>query len=194
MSTDTVQLAELRGRVASLICRFGYERRDQPFELSSGGWSHDYVDTKRAIARGNRLMLVGRAVAELAGAAGVRFDAVGGMTMGADPIALAVAVATDTWWFSVRKEAKKHGKQKRIEGAELEAGTTVLLVEDVATSGKSILEALTVLQEAGAQVVMACALVDRGEFTRPAFEARQVLYLPLLTYQDLGIDPVSPHS
>lgn len=184
-------LEELRAQVVCLVAQFGHERRAEPFKLSSAGWSHDYIDTKRAIALGSRLNLVGEAIAELARNCGIEFDAVGGMTMGADPIALAVAISTDTQWFSVRKEAKKHGKQKRIEGAELAAGARVLLVEDVATSGKSILDALAVLEEAGVRVVMATPLVDRGELTRPFFEAKGIRYEPLLSYKDLGIDPVT---
>lgn len=174
-----------------MVAQFGHERRDEPFKLSSAGWSHDYIDTKRAIARGSRLEVVGAAIAELAKNCDVEFDAVGGMTMGADPIALAVAIATDTQWFSVRKEPKKHGKQKRIEGAELAKGARVVLVEDVATSGKSILDALAVLEDAGVKVVMATPLVDRGELTRPFFEAKGIPYEPLLNYSDLGIDPVT---
>jgi len=193
VSTDTRsdRLSELRSEIAGLISRFGHERRDEPFKLSSAGWSHDYVDGKRAIAQGARLKLVGEAIAELARSAGVAFDAVGGMTMGADPIALAVAIATDTRWFSVRKEAKRHGRQRRIEGAELAEGARVLLVEDVTTTGRSILEALDALEEIGAVVVMATPLVDRGELTREAFLTKKIRYEPLLTYKDLGIDPVA---
>jgi len=185
-------LSDPRRQVADLIKEFGHERRDQPFELSAGGWSHDYVDGKRAIAKGDRLRLVGEAVALLAKDAGVSFDAVGGLTMGADPIAVAVAMDCNANWFSVRKESKRHGKQKRIEGAELSAGETVLLVDDVITSGRSIIEALDAVEQAGAKVVMATTLVDRGEAARGIFEARGVKYEPLLTYRDLGIDPVGP--
>jgi orotate phosphoribosyltransferase len=193
VSTDigSDALSEFRTLVADLVSRFGHERRDEPFKLSSAGWSHDYIDGKRAIAQGERLQLVGEAIAELARSAGVDFDAVGGMTMGADPIALAVAITTNARWFSVRKEAKRHGRQRRIEGAELAKGDRVLLVEDVTTTGRSILEALDALEEIGAVVVMATPLVDRGDLTRKAFEAKNIRFEPLLTYKDLGIDPVA---
>jgi orotate phosphoribosyltransferase len=193
VSTDTRsdRLSELRTQVVDLVSRFGHERRDEPFKLSSAGWSHDYVDGKRAVAQGARLKLVGEAIAELARSLGIVFDAVGGMTMGADPIALAVAMTTDAQWFSVRKEAKRHGRQRRIEGAELAEGDRVLLVEDVTTTGSSILEALDALEEIGAVVVLATPLVDRGELTRQAFDSKKIRYEPLLTYKDLGIDPVA---
>jgi orotate phosphoribosyltransferase len=183
-------LADLRAEVARVILEYGYERRDEPFQLSSGGTSHDYIDAKRAIARGSRFALVAEAIDALANSLGVTFEAAGGMTMGADPIGVAVAMRTDAEWFSVRKTSKGHGRQRRIEGKEFGPGVSVLLVDDVITSGRSILDALDALNEVDADVVLATTLVDRGEAARPAFEQRGVLYEPLLTYKDLGIEPV----
>ena len=184
-------LTELRAEVARIILDFGYERRDEPFQLSSGGTSHDYIDAKRAIAKGSRFATVAEAILALAASHGVRFEAAGGMTMGADPIGVAVAMLYDAEWFSVRKTAKGHGRQRRIEGKEFGPGVAVLLVDDVITSGRSILEALDALEEVGAKVVLATTLVDRGDAARVAFDKRGVLYEPLLTYRDLGIDPVA---
>ncbi|HVL50186.1 MAG TPA: orotate phosphoribosyltransferase [Actinomycetota bacterium] len=183
-------LPELRAELAQVILNFGYERREEPFQLSSGGTSHDYIDAKKAIARGSRFGLVAEAIQALAGSLGVTFDAAGGMTMGADPIGVAVAMITDTEWFSVRKASKGHGRQRRIEGKEFAPGARVLLVDDVITSGRSILEALDALEEVQATVVLATTLVDRGDAARAAFEKRGVPYEPLLTYRDLNIDPV----
>ncbi len=183
-------LPELRAEMAQVILDFGYERREQPFQLSSGGTSHDYIDAKRAIAKGSRFGLVAEAIAALARSHQVDFEAAGGMTMGADPIGVAVAMLTDTEWFSVRKASKGHGRQRRIEGKEFGPGVRVLLVDDVITSGRSILDALDALKEVDANVVMATTLVDRGNVARGAFVERGVLYEPLLTYKDLGIDPV----
>lgn len=183
-------LAELRTDLAKVILKFGYERREEPFQLSSGGTSRDYIDAKRAIARGPRFALVAEAVEALAASLEVEFDAAGGMTMGADPIGVAVAMRMGTGWFSVRKTAKGHGRQRRVEGKELTPGISVLLVDDVITSGRSILEALDALEEVEAEVTLATTLVDRGEVARPRFAERGVTYEPLLTYRDLGIDPV----
>lgn len=190
-SVSARPLDELRSELARVILDHGYERREEPFQLSSGGTSHDYIDAKRAIAKGSRFGLVAEAIQALAASHGVSFDAAGGMTMGADPIGVAVAMLMDVEWFSVRKTAKGHGRQRRIEGKEFSPGTTVLLVDDVITSGRSILDALDVLQqEAQARVVLATTLVDRGDDARQAFAGRGVLYEPLLTYRDLGIEPV----
>ena len=183
-------LSDLRADLARLILDFGYERREEPFQLSSGGTSHDYIDAKRAIAKGSRFGLVAEAIRSLALSHQVTFEAAGGMTMGADPIGVAVAMLTDTEWFSVRKASKGHGRQRRIEGKEFGPGVRVLLVDDVITSGRSILEALDALQEVDAKVVLATTLVDRGDAAGAAFRQRGVLYEPLLTYRDLGIEPV----
>jgi orotate phosphoribosyltransferase len=179
------------GVVVSLLRDLGYERRDQPFQLSSGEWSQDYIDAKRALSEGNNLRRVAEAVLTIANEANVEFDAVGGLTMGADPTAHAVALIAGKKWFSVRKEAKAHGKKKLIEGAELSSGMKVLLVDDVVTTGKSILDALDAVLANGAEVVLAIALVDRGKTASARLADRGIKYVPLATYLDFEIVPVT---
>lgn len=176
--------------VLRLVLDLGYQRRDEPFRLSAGGWTHDYVDAKRAMARGADLELVARAVDEAAVQAGWRYEAVGGLTMGADSLAIAVAMVSRCRWFSVRKEPKGHGRGRQVEGAELEPGCPVLLVEDVVTTGASMLRALDAVEAAGARAVGATAVVDRGSAAGPALAARGVPFRPLLTFADLEIAPV----
>ncbi len=120
-----------------LIRTRGHERRDEPFKLASGQLSHDYIDGKYAVDTGERLAIVSRAVAELAAASGIEFDAVGGLTMGADPLSHGVAMVTGKAWFSVRKEQKQRGREQWIEGTRLQPGTRVLLVDDVISTGGS---------------------------------------------------------
>ena len=181
---------EMRQAIMRLIEEFGYERREQPFQLSSGEWSRDYFDGKRALGSGDSLRLAAECVVAVASDAGITFDAVGGLTMGADPIAHAVAVVSGTEWFSVRKQAKQHGKQQLIEGAHIGAGTRVLLVDDVVTTGSSILKALDAVEEAGATVTLAVSLVERGNQSRRRLSERGVRYAPITTYEDFGIEPV----
>ena len=169
--------AGLRRQVLEVVRRLGYVRREEAFQLSSGGWSHDYVDGKRALAGGAELRLAAEAVVATAAELGIAFDAVGGLTMGADPLAHAVAVVSGARWFSVRKEAKGHGRQRAVEGAELGAGV-------------SVLQALDAVEATGATVVLAVTLLDRGDLAGPALAGRGVAYAPLATYRDLGIDPV----
>lgn len=179
-----------RGKLVDLVRRESHIRRDVPFRLSSGELSRDYIDGKRALAHGAALAFVCESVISRAKELAVEFDAIGGLTMGADAIAHGVALILGVQWFSVRKEEKEHGKQELIAGAELSPGTRVLLVDDVITTGSSILRALQAIRDEGAEVVLAISLVDRGEAARPQLEARGVLYEPLMTYRDLEIEPV----
>jgi orotate phosphoribosyltransferase len=190
------ELEDLRKQIVDIVARDGYERRPEPFNLSSGGTSHDYVDGKRAVATTDRLRLLGRVIHGICAEEGVEFGAVGGMTMGADPIALAVVMtasdAEPKSWFSVRKEAKDHGTRQSIEGPPLRAGTKVLLVDDVVTTGRSILKALEAVEPRSVEIAFATALVDRGESTAEEMARRGIRYRPVVTYKDLGIDPVIP--
>jgi orotate phosphoribosyltransferase len=113
------------------------------------------------------------------------------MTMGADPVSHAVALLSAKAWFSIRKGEKTHGNRRRVEGTTVE-GTRVVLFEDTASTGGSILEAYDVARGAGAVVVHACVLFDRGDNTRAEFGSRGVPYSCLLDYRDLGIDPIVP--
>jgi orotate phosphoribosyltransferase len=176
-----------RAALARLVLTRGYERRPEAFALSSGGSSHDYVDGKFAVAAGPTLVQVARA---LVAVAEVEFDAVGGPTMGADALAVAVAVVTGCAWFSVRKEPKGHGRGSWIEGARLGPGDRVLMVEDVVSTGASLLRAADRVGELGAEVVAASALLDRSPAVADRFAAAGVPWRPLLTWADLGIDPL----
>src|SRR5713226_9500512 len=98
---------ETRRQLAALVRQYGYQHREEPFQLSSGGWSHDYVDGKHALAGGDALRLACQAILD---AVEEPFDAVGAPTMGADALAHGVALLSGAAWFSVRKEAKDHGR------------------------------------------------------------------------------------
>jgi orotate phosphoribosyltransferase len=93
-------------------------------------------------------------------------------------------------WFLVRKEQKGRGTNRWIEGARITAGTKVMLVDDVVTSGGSIQTAYERVRSEGGEVAFATTLVDRGDEAAAYFERAGVPYLPMLTYQDLGIEPV----
>jgi orotate phosphoribosyltransferase len=188
------ELVRLRERLLELVSQKGYERRTEPFQLSSGQWSNDYIDGKRALADGKDLLLAAKCVIALARERGIEFDAVGGLTMGADHLSHAIAVAGGKRWFSVRKEAKGHGRQRLIEGADLSASDRVVVLDDVVTTGKSVLQAIDAIDDVGATTVLAVTLVDRGRAARAAMEARGTPYEPLLTFQDLGIEQVGGDS
>lgn len=177
-----------------LVLARGYERRTEPFTLSAGGTSYDYVDLRRAVAQGGDLRVAASALATALARRDISFDAVGGMTMGADPVAHAVALLTGCCWYSVRKAAKDHGRQQRIEGARIGPGTRVVVLEDTVSTGKSLFEAFEVVRQTGADVVAACTLLDRGDFLAPRFAEIGVPYVAVLTYRDIGIEPLEAPS
>jgi orotate phosphoribosyltransferase len=134
------------------------------FVLSSGQRAAYYIDLRRVLLSGASAALAGRVMLEVT--AGLGYDAVGGLTLGADPVAAAMMHAASVQKktldaFVVRKSEKGHGLHRRIEGPDV-AGRRVLAVEDTATTGASVLTAVGVLREAGAEVVGVAVLVDRG--------------------------------
>lgn len=182
--------ADRRAELLAIVRRDGYLRLPEPVQLSSGEWSRDFIDAKRALADGADLGLACHAIVERLDQAGIAFDAIGGLTLGADQFAHGTAIVAGKRWFVVRKQAKGRGTDQLIEGAPLHDGVRAVLVDDVVTTGGSIRQALEAIQRTGARVVAAVTLVDRGEVAGRYFEAAGVPYLPLLTYNDLGIDPV----
>ncbi|MDA8285765.1 MAG: orotate phosphoribosyltransferase [Actinomycetota bacterium] len=177
-----------RAALVRLVLERGYERRDQPFALSSGGSSRDYIDCRHVLATGDALRAVAAAVVD---AVDVSWEVIGGPTMGADPIAHGVAMVAGVPWFSVRKEPKGHGRGTWLEGHRLAAGERVLAVEDTVSTGGSLLRAIERIRETGADVVAAATLVDRGPAVAERFEAAGIPWFPLLTWDDLRIDPLA---
>ncbi len=155
--------------------------------LSSGKEADWYVDLRRITLHHEAAPLVGSVMLETT--AEWEYDAVGGLTLGADPVAAAMlhAAAGDGRAidaFVVRKEGKAHGLQRRIEGPDV-AGRRVLAVEDTSTTGGSVLAAVEVLREAGADVVGVAVIVDRG--AAAAVRAAGLDYLAAYSMGDLGL-------
>jgi orotate phosphoribosyltransferase len=190
MEATAASDADLREELRRLVLDRGYERRETPFPLSAGGTSRDYVDLRRAVAGGADLEVAGRSLAHELATRGVEFDAIGGMTMGADPWAHAVAMLTGRSWFSVRKAVKDHGRQQRIEGSPLGPGVRVVVMEDTVSTGQSLFSAYEVVRDTEADVVAVCTVLDRGDVVAPRFAEAGVNYFAVLTYRDLGIEPI----
>ena len=154
--------------------------------LSSGKKSNYYIDAKQVTLDPHGILLVAKAI--LAMLHGVQVEAVGGPTLGADPIAAAVALLSSQTGrplkaFIVRKEEKKHGTQKRIEGPSLERGDRVVVVEDVVTSGKSVLDAVKEIEKSNCRVVKVICLVDREEGAAQLLSAYN--FSPIFTKTEL---------
>jgi orotate phosphoribosyltransferase len=163
-----------RDRLRALLLERSFRTGD--FVLASGARSSYYIDCRTTTTHAEGQALVGRMGLALLREAGLAPDAVGGLTMGADPVAYAIAHAS--WLagdpvnaFSVRKQPKDHGTGKRVEGC-FQAGDRVVVVEDVVTSGKSALQACDAIEAEGGSVLAVIALVDREGGGREAVEAR----------------------
>jgi orotate phosphoribosyltransferase len=156
--------------------------------LSSGREADYYVDLRRVTLSGAAAPLVGQVMLDVTSE--WSFDAVGGLTLGADPVAAAMMHAAAARGraldaFVVRKEGKAHGLQRRIEGPDV-AGRRVLAVEDTSTTGGSVLTAVEALREAGAEVVGVAVVVERG--AEEAVRAAGLDYRYAFTLKDLGLD------
>ena len=159
------------------------------FELTSGKRSDYYIDCRTTTMHAQGQVLIGKVGLEAIREAGMRPDAIGGLTMGADP--LAYAIAAESWReddpihaFSVRKRAKRHGKGQLIEGC-FEPGARVVIVEDVITTGGSALKACEAVNMARGEVLGVLGLVDREEGGRATLENAGLQTVVLYTATDL---------
>ena len=164
-----------RARLASLLRNKSYQQR--PVTLASGRKSNFYFDGKQTALHPEGAHLIGKLLWDEIVRADVPVDGVGGLTLGADPLATAVSLAS---WdagrpvpaFIVRKEPKGHGTGQWVEGrGNLPEGSRVVILEDVVTTGGSALRAVERVREEGLQVSLIAALIDREEGGREAIEA-----------------------
>lgn len=161
------------------------------FVLASGRRSTFYIDARKTTMSGEGQALIGAAGLAALQSHGWRPRAVGGLTLGADPVAYAIAHAarlagTALDAFTVRKQAKDHGTGRRVEGC-LAAGDHVVVIEDVITTGRSALDAVAVVRAEGASVLGVLAVIDRQEGGREAIEAAGLPVAALVTARDLGV-------
>lgn len=174
-----------RGRLAELITDLAVVRGR--VTLSSGQEADWYVDLRRITLQHEAAPLIGRLMRELT--ADWTYDVVGGLTLGADPIATAMLHAAAARGDRldacvVRKQGKAHGLQRRVEGPDVE-GRCVLAVEDTSTTGGSVLTAVEALREAGAEVAGIALIIDRG--AGPALAATGLPYRALFSLADLEL-------
>ncbi|WP_419944145.1 orotate phosphoribosyltransferase [Candidatus Poriferisodalis sp.] len=181
-------------RLLEILRTQGLTELPEPVQLASGNISRYFIDGKAALGAGDDLRLAAEAVDERVTGAGVEFDAVGGLTLGADALCAAIAVVSGASWFIVRKEAKGRGTNRLVEGTRIGEGHRVLLIDDVVTTGGSILQAYESVQATGAQVVAAVTLADRGDDARRSFDEQGVPYFPMATYEEMGIPAIGAET
>ena len=186
IARDRAELLDLL--TAKSVCRGS-------FTLASGAKSDLYVDAKLTTLDPRGAMLVGRVgwqlIKETAAARGVRVDSMGGLTMGADAIALSIGIAAhledsgaSVQTFTVRKSPKAHGRTKLIEG-NFASGNSVVVIDDVITTGGSTLQAIDAVEAEGGRVAFVLALVDRLEGGREAIEQRGHQVVAIFTRADV---------
>ena len=189
--TDSPDLPPLSPKLDAVrrhVLEHSVKRGD--FTLKSGRPSSWFLDTKQTACRADGILAVADAMLDI-----IPGDAtaIGGLTMGADPVAFGVAAVAatrgrDLRSFSVRKEAKGHGVTGRLAGA-LQPGDRVVITEDTTTRGTSLMEAVEVVREYGCEVVLVTLIVDRGDTCAGLCRDAGVAYQPLLTAADLGFGP-----
>ena len=183
----------MSGRDTEALHRLLLERsvRRGDFVLASGQRSSYYVDCRPSTMSAEGMALIGRMGWEAVRDAGWRAQAIGGLTMGADPVSYAVAAAS--WGsdlvldaFSVRKDAKEHGTGRAIEG-NFASGRLVVVTEDVITSGGSAKKAIDAVRREGGEVVGVLAVVDRGQGGREMLEGLGIEVRALTSSRELGL-------
>ena len=182
-----------RARLAELVNELAVVRGK--VTLASGLESNFYVDMRRATLHHEAAPLIGHVMLDLLEENGFsvdEVDAVGGLTMGADPVATAMLHAAaarglDLDAFVVRKAAKDHGMKRQIEGQSVE-GKRVVVLEDTSTTGGSPIQAVEALRAAGAQVLAVAVIVDRNTGARERIEAADLPYLYALGLEDLDLE------
>ena len=178
-----------RAKLLELIGRDAFQAGE--FTLASGAKSTYYIDGRLLTLSSDGAHVLARVILDMI--ADEEIEAVGGMTLGADPIVGAVLAVADAQaralrGFLCRKERKGHGTGRLIEG-NLAAGDRVLMVEDVVTSGGSTLRAIDAVEELGGKVVRVIAMVDRLAGAAEAFAGRGCRFTPIFTVRDLGVGP-----
>ena len=194
-TTDRLKTSpKLSPLIQSLIDLVGSQALQRgTFRLASGREAYFYLDAKQVVLEAHGSMLVGRAILERLATLGAMPDAVGGLSMGADPVTSAVVTMAGVEGiplkgFLIRKEAKGHGTQRFVEGP-VQPGNRVVIVEDVITTGGSSLLAIDRSQEFGLIVERVITVIDRLAGAQQALAARGIPLESLVTIRDLGIEP-----
>src|SRR3989338_433335 len=166
------KLEELKMKLLPIVRKRAWLKLKEPIKLASGKMSHTYFDGRKVTLDPEAMTLFARAILESVDLN--QLDAVGGPAIGADPIATAVSLLAflekkkSLPVFLIRKEPKYYGLQRQVEGVDLRQGMKVLIVEDVITTGKSVKNAIEIVEQAGAHVLQVVCLIDRNEGGREA--------------------------
>ncbi|MCM8789432.1 MAG: orotate phosphoribosyltransferase [Candidatus Omnitrophica bacterium] len=182
-----MELRDMKLKLLELLKKEAVKKGE--FVLSSGRKSNYYLDGRVITLTPEGAYLVANIILEML--KDEEIDGVGGPTLGADPIVGAIAAISHInniplKTFIVRKAAKEHGMQRKIEGPQLKKGSSVILVDDVATTGKSLIEAKDALEESGIKVSRAIVIVDRNEGAAENLRQSGIELVPIFNIRDIS--------
>ena len=184
-----MDLSSIRSRLAEIIKEKSIKiaPKDEPFILASGKKSNYYINGKLTAGDAEGVYCIARLLLEEARKLGV--EAIGGPTLGADPIVGAISAVSYIMGhplplFIVRKEAKQHGAKKMVEGPDI-SGKKVMMIEDVITTGGSVIKAINAVRDMGCEILQTTCLVDREQGGKEAFEKENIPYAPLFFISEL---------
>ena len=183
---EVKSIQEEREELRQIIVKDAYFK--EKITLSSGKESDYYIDARRVTLSAHGAYLCARMILDVIGDDTI--DAIGGPTLGADPMVGAISVLSHQVGrpvntFIIRKTPKAHGKQQQIEGPLLEKGSRVVLIDDVATTGKAFIQSIDVLTEAGIQIHKAICIVDRQEGAREAIAQKNCELISLFDISEI---------
>ena len=178
----------MKKELLDLIIRDAFVKK--PVKLSSGKMSNFYIDVRRCSLAGRGLYLISHLIWEMIKDDNI--EAIGGLTLGADPIVAGVCVAAaqnhkNIKGFLVRKTPKEHGERRLIEGPDIAAGSRVVIVDDVATSGSSVIKAVEAAGACGFTVLKAIVVMDREEGARENLSKLSCPLFSIFTRKDLPL-------
>lgn len=174
--------------LVKLIHDEGTKDRGRDIALSNGTTTRTYLDIKAILSETPAMRLGAQAMNAWLDYFDLDYTAIGGPGLGAYAVALTMAMTQDDGrWFNIRDKVKDHGMRKAIEGAELGEGDRVIITDDVANSGDSLIEAIEKVRATGATVIAVVPMVDRTGVTGERVNALGLPYLPLITHEDLGL-------
>jgi len=183
---ETKNIQEEREELKQIIIKHAYFK--EKVILSSGKESDYYIDARRVTLTAHGAYLCARMILDVIGDEDI--DAIGGPTLGADPMIGAISVLSfqagkPMNTFIIRKTPKAHGKQQQIEGPILEKGARVVLIDDVATTGKALIQSIDVLTKEEIQIHKAICIVDRGEGAREAVAQKNCELISLFNISEI---------
>lgn len=182
--------SELREDLVDVLRDTAIKPQPEPVELKSGTFTDIFIDGKEGLSYAPFLDLACMAIVDTLSEAGIDYNFIGGMEMGANQFSFCCGTLAQVGYFVVRKSGPFNYKTHRIEYATLDSDSVVVVVEDVVSTASSVFEAMRCIDDTGARIAAVTTVVDRADIAAPRFAELDIPYFSLATYSDLGIEPL----